>query len=482
MFSKTIYTTTLTNDVANRLFCNVTAKSYSSDMTFTATLRALLHKRLPVSEPVNLSLKQIGLSRGDLEAAAANSCMDVFTNGINPTDSTSNIHIVYAANNDSGKKMLELVEVNWKKHLKTYTPCEDLRLFYIKTLNGLFYVDEANKSTVIFLDSCDVKKYHALQMMIPKYLPWLFVDTPLSKKETALLKSLGNRSSGDYERIIEDFANDFDMRSEIIRSKLAGFETVFERQQINDATNSISEYERQYSMHLKTLQKVLSQINEQKILLAGLKCKVNDIGENSEIMDYFLCNKQLNLISVSGTEIEFVVNGYADVYDEEAFEAYVGSHFGYMYRDISDSITTVQMEKLYRAIFDDNILKLRISAAYRADMQRGITPLKEYFFPPESQTYLPNPHIQKYGCIGGYASRFQEYAHKHDYVGAIDQAVMSARNINWHDSTVINSFAHTLSCTSIKCIETPDGTLMSPSKAIKYLEKKGAEQECQDQS
>jgi hypothetical protein len=128
------------------------------------------------------------------------------------------------------------------------------------------------------------------------------------------------------------------------------------------------------------------------------------------------------------------------------------------------------MEKLYRAIFSERKYKLRLCAAYRADIRLGLTAIKSYVFPSESSTYLPNPHIQNHGCIGGYAERFQEYLQKRDYVGAIDQAVVSARNLNFCDSTVIKMFANKLSTTGIKCIEKPDGTLLSPREAIRELE------------
>ena len=66
---------------------------------------------------------------------------------------------------------------------------------------------------------------------------------------------------------------------------------------------------------------------------------------------------------------------------------------------------------------------------------------------------------------------------KKDYVGAIDQAVVSARNLNFYDSTVIGTFAHDLSCTTIKCIEKPDKTLITPLEAITETE---GDTTCQD--
>jgi hypothetical protein len=198
-------------------------------------------------------------------------------------------------------------------------------------------------------------------------------------------------------------------------------------------------------------------------------------------MEYFMCNKNLTIIDVNGTAIEFVLHGYVDVYDEEAFEKYYRNTNSYLYKDLCPLVTKKQMKSLYKAIFGDSPqYKMRICAAYTADIKTGLTANAHYPFPPESNTYLPNPHIQNHGCIGNYAVKFQEYMKKHDYVGAIDQAVVSARNLNFHDSIVISKFASQLSHnSSVTCLEKSDGTLLTPHEAIKELEK--GDSPCQDQ-
>jgi hypothetical protein len=111
-------------------------------------------------------------------------------------------------------------------------------------------------------------------------------------------------------------------------------------------------------------------------------------------------------------------------------------------------------------------------------MRTGLSAFKYYIFPADSETYLPNPHIQHFGCIGDYAIRFHEYMQKKDYIGAIEQAVVSARNLNFYDSTVMTKFAEELSYTAIKCIEKSDGILLTPLEAINEMEGNAV---CQDQ-
>jgi len=472
LFTKEINNLTLANDIADRLFDNITAQSFYMDRTFTATLRAVLGRRLPADKSVCMILVSLGC-----EAVTA----DIITEKIRQKDCGHDhtIYIVYPT--DKSDRVLESVGVyvgEGKRYLTSYTLQEDLRVFYVRMLKGLFYSNGSN--TIIFLDYLDTRRLHDLQMMIPKYLSTLFEDNPLTDDETALLKSLGSRSHGEYERLVEQFAGRLDMRSEIIKTRLKGFETVFERLRVEETNRNIEKYQKDYQAYLDNLRRTANLIQDQRIILAGLQCKIDETAEEeSELMEYFLCNKQLSVMRVQGMELEFVVHGYADVYDEDAFETYFGNHNSYLYNRLGNSVTKDEMDLLYRAVFGDGKYKLRVCAAYRADMRNGLRPVQNYTFPPESQTYLPNPHIQQYRCIGGYASRFVEYMQNRDYVGAIDQAAVSARNLNFHDSAVMPALAGNLSVTTVKCIEDADGNLMTPREAIKKLKEVAG---CQSQS
>lgn len=482
MFNKAIYETTLTSDAADRLFTNITV-SDAPDQSFLATLRALLRNRLPPNETVRLSCHALRFSRSDIGTSSGTACMNSFIPEAvrYPLASECNISIVYTTHPDAGEKMLEIVRANagtGKHHMSNYTQREDLHVFYARKINALFYIDDTNRNTIIFTDGLELKHFHALQMMIPKYLPRLFADSPLTEAETSLLKSTGNKSSIEYETLIEESAKELDLRAEIIREKLAGFETVFERIRAGEIRDQIDGYQNNYEYNLAVLREISQKIRNCQYTLAGLESSICKHSGDSELMEYFMCNKNLCLIRVTGTMMEFVAHGYVDIYDQDAFEQYVGNRGGYMYNGLSSSVTAAQMEKLYRAIFSEGRYKLRICAAYTADMQTGLKAIQSYSFPNESRTYLPNPHIQEFGCIGTYAGRFQEYMQKKDYVGAIDQAVVSARNLNFYDSTVIGAFARELSHTAIPCIEKTDGTLLTPQDAITELE--GGTNSCQD--
>ena len=215
MFTKPIYSTQLTGEDPDRLFTNITA-SGALDMTFLTTMRALLHKRIPEGEKVHLVCKALHYSLDEIETISTSQAMGRFIPGEAQLTSVSThrIVIVYTMNQNTGTKMLELVRAKFgtdRRHLDGFAVQQDLHIFYARKVNALFYYNATENMTVIFADKLEIKQFHALQMMLPKYFPRLFKDNPLTESETALLKSLGNKSAVDYERFIEEFAKSLDI-------------------------------------------------------------------------------------------------------------------------------------------------------------------------------------------------------------------------------------------------------------------------------
>jgi hypothetical protein len=474
MFTKAIYETTLTSEAADKLFANITDFN-TPDKSFLATLRALLHKRLPQGDTLGLKCHVINNTADEIASASVTRCMSWFVpESVHYLDSFDySIHIIYATQQGAGERMMEAIRSHVgadKRYLGSFTRRDDLHVFYARKAKALFYTNDTGKNTVIFTDKLELKQFHALQMMIPKYLPSLFTDAPLTEVETALLKSTGNKTTAEYETLIEGFTKGLDIRKELIRIKLAGFESVFERRRADELREEIERWQGIYETHLTSMRDASNQINENRYVLAGLESVINNRSGDSALMEYFMCNKNLSIVSVLGTAIIFVTHGYADVYDEEAFKQYVDNQNGFMYTNLSPAITKSQMEKLYNAIFSEGKYKLRMCTAFKADIRNGLTALMHYAFPTEIRNYLPNPHIQRFGCVGTYAGLFQEYIHKGDYIGAIEQAAVSGRNLNFYDSVAMGYFAETLSRSIASCIEAPNGTLLTPKEAIKELE------------
>ena len=87
---------------------------------------------------------------------------------------------------------------------------------------------------------------------------------------------------------------------------------------------------------------------------------------------------------------------------------------------------------------------------------------------------MPNPHIDRYNCLGNYERTINSMLLEHNYIGALEQCVASCKSLNWGDSTVMHVFMDTMYGSghyNNQCIELPDGNIVNPKDAIKWLEK-----------
>lgn len=126
-----------------------------------------------------------------------------------------------------------------------------------------------------------------------------------------------------------------------------------------------------------------------------------------------------------------------------------------------------------RAIFVDRKIRLRFCAAYEFDLQGQVTGLNNHEFEQSVfGTYMPNPHIQQYHCLGNYAQQINLFLQQQNYIGAIEQCIASCISLNWNDWTVIEKFLSVLLQDAWgvqRCIELPDGSVVSATDAIEWL-------------
>jgi len=158
LFTKPIFTTTLTGETADRLFQNVTATN-GHDKSFLATMRVLLHKRIR-ENPVVLTCRAMCFSEFEINSMPIAEALKWFIPDTvkSPTNEKHNIIIVYTTTTNVGAKMLEIIKANTgsgKRYMSSFTRHDDLKVFYARKLNALFYHSEIYRKTVIFTDKLE---------------------------------------------------------------------------------------------------------------------------------------------------------------------------------------------------------------------------------------------------------------------------------------------------------------------------------------
>ena len=478
MFKSSVMQTPFTADAANAYFTNITGGGFGYDRTFLATLRALLAPRMQEGESINLIF---GASNLTSSQVGSNSVRTVVTSICSNyyLDTPGQI-IIHSLKADQASNMacFKVIESDFTSIYEGYHRLDKLQAFYRKSFTVDCYINPDLKSVIVFVDGLDNKKMHYLQVSILAMLPWYFDPAKgMTEDEMALVYSLRETSPDKYNECLAKMVEQYDFKTARIRQLLSGFETRYERLECDKVRNEIAHLDSNIESHNRQIGECLRQRNEKCIRLMGLETKIASGEEgDSEIMEYFIRNKNLVLEEVSNTRMYFCAKGYLEYFDSDMAErvirnktSFVYSH-GYAARESNHE----KVKKLMTEIFvkDDPRLRIRFCAAYCFDLNGAVEACTGHDFGYEFTGYMPNTHINEYACMGNYSRTINELLQRRDYIGALEQCIASCKSLNWGDHTVMSRFMQRFWADNgaSRCIELPDGKVVNAKEAIQWLE------------
>ena len=473
MFKQSVSSTMLTSDAANIFFTHITGDKYGSDNTFLSTVRALVAPRMPEGESIHVSFGRSDYSASAISDTSAKRMVELICG--NMLRGNGQIYVHNLARRDEADNIanIELLKQQFCEVYEGWQYHEKISAFYQKSFKVICFINSSTKSASLFVEQLNLQKLHYLQMSILAFLPWYFDPAKgMAEVEMALVHSLRERSPAKYEECIAELAKRYDFEAGRIRKLLGDFETKFERMECDRVRRDISQVDRNLRDLDTKFANAIKQRNDLCIRLLGLERRIEE-GVEPELMEYFLCNRKLVLESVDGHYMYFAVRDYLSYFDEDAAATYINNKNGYFYSSCNSHMTKEGLEKLLNAIFIDQTLKIRFCAAYYFDMNGSVYPQSAHRFGPQFDGYRPNPHINEYSCMGNYTRTINNALAKRDYITALEQCVASAKSLNFHDSTVMRNFFDQFtsnSGSSYKAIELPDGSIVSPRDAIKWIE------------
>ena len=479
MFKTSISSTPFTSDAANSYFTNITGGIFGTDCSFLATLRALVAPRIKEGESVNLVFGSSDYTADTIRSVPADRAVAAICNNYNMNMAGQVFVHSLRADSDSNLANMKIIADRFVSVFPGYHRLDKFAEFYRKSFAVDCYINPELKSVIIFADCLDIRKMHYLQVSILAFLPWyLNQQEGITEDELALVKSLREKSSEEYERCLAKLAEQYDFRTARIRQMLRGFETRYEKIECDRVRQMIENIDREIDRLNNGIGEQFTKRNEQCIRLLGLEQKVANGGDDSEIMEYFLCNTKLVLERVTNTDMYFAVKDYLEYFDRDMAEQIINRSSSFVYRPGGGSGHTgaaaEKMKKLMTEIFvsEEPRLKVRVCAAYRFDLNGSVSPQGHHSFGSEYMGYLPNPHINNYNCMGNYTSTINRLLKNRDYIGALEQCIASCKSLNWGDSMVMTSFMRSMwgDEGNNRCIELPDGRVVKPNEAINWLE------------
>ena len=475
MFRQTVGSTPFTDDIANEYFRNkISGGSIGQDTSFLATLRALFSERIPDEDLISFYFEASSHRASSFDDDSFDSVVSLplWSHGL------AMLH-AFSGGADANKRCMDEAE-KYFGGLEGWTRLPRPTEYYAKTMRVLVFVNAANKNVAIFVDSTDMRKIHFLEAGVLSFFPWYFDPANgFSAEEKAVCESLMKTSPDAYHAALSAMAKKLGFRESIERRMLNDFESKGDRDRAEKEERDIMNLSSKIEDLEREIAAIIRDRYDRQIMLLGLREKL-DSGEGcGELGDYFATNKSVAFTGIRDDSFNFVAKGYLSYWDEELAERVIGKSSSYLYAGCSDN--GKDMELLYRAVFLERKIRLRVCAAFRIERRGTAYRYKEYAFPPgEFGTYMPNPHIDRFQCIGDNVSAIEQCISRGDYIGAVEQCAAATLNFNLADPTVMGVFSRMLNKTgdytpNINAFELPDGTVTDPKGAIEWLKSQKSE-------
>lgn len=489
MFRQSLGSTPLVSPVANSFFENINGGAYQGDVTFLSTLRALVASRMKEGEQIRLYFNNTSYTVDDVSSNTAGRVVGAIYNDSNYEDGSICIHSFNGRQEDN-YTCLELVKSTFCERYTEWHRLEKVTDFFRKTFLSMCFINPDKHKVVIFCDSLNIRRMHYLQCAIFAFLPWYFnPEEGVSADEMALIQSLREKTPDKYEECIAKIAAQYDFRASHIRRALADFETRYERQECERTQRNIRETMNYIEDLEERLADYFRQKREYEIKLLGLETKIaNGTSEDSEIMEYFLCNNKLELERVTNNTMLFATKDYATYFDEEMAKTMIDNERSYVYmpdgRACNNYIEKDDMKRLMYAIFIDQTLRLRLCSAYEFELGVRVRAQCGHDYSSEFNDCMPNPHIDRYQCMGNYERAINDCIKRNDYIGALEQSIASCKSLNFGDSTVMKELMRRMygldGYRHNRCIELPNGKVVTPKDAAMWLKAEEEKKQAQE--
>ena len=446
---------------------SVSGSAYQGDETMVATLRALLFERLN-GKPLHYEY------RNDPNEWHKRKTAPAIFRAVFGHDTSDENHFVLA--NIGNFENDEEFDMLYDNLAKLAEPQKDISTYLFE--NGGFKVgfltNNAKNSAYIFISNPNIRIYHLLQSFIPRYFKHLFVDNPLTDLEKELVKSLTERTSTNYAATIFKIASQKDYRKQVIECEMEGFERHCRDRQLEEARRRLADLKRRIEQLANEQREAYSKYDEQNIRVEGITALQNKAGDSREIIDYFIGNKAVDLISAQNGVLIFNVRTMLDFYDVEGYASM--SKNGDIYNSYDLSNGNVFRERENRKLLMDNLfsaspkIAIKMCAYFELNARGTANSQSGHDFGAAYQDYLPNPHFQRHNCLGNNEPEINNILMQGEMLAAVDQCISAARGVNVHETgATFRPMLHSVFESKDKIIRTIDGVDMTPEEALNWL-------------
>lgn len=472
MFPQRIEVTDFTESFAEDIF------KVKGDDVFDAvlktTLRAVLEPKLGDGESLTIVNLAYGMDKGDYEGVrdqeGKKEALSIFTPE-SVFNGTANMRLYMIDLRGMAKILPQLVEdateiygeAGWKR-------VERVTQFYVRDFDVICYINEELKSVLFLVGRNDVLRMHYITCSMPCWFPWYLSKETITKQDVALLSSLRKPRSDKFFAALEPFKAAYDFYSMRLKT-VDNFENAWIQQELNDSTYRIERFTEEINDLYGRIANKIKQKEDACIRLNGLRATYGD-NDSHEILDYLIENpKRVRYVESNSEMLRFDIVTTLQYWDPDYADDICRNDRSIVYtQQHGASISKEEMKKLFNAVFVSGEIKLKVCAQYVLKIRDyEVAGISGAHFSEYCSEYFPNTHIQQYHCLGAYAQPLTQAMEAHNYIGAIEQCMVSCASLNLTDTPVMEHFMSDFYRTTKKCLILPDGREVAPKEAIAYL-------------
>lgn len=487
MFSNVVPQTAFTSPKADLYFQGKIVQmgsTYNNDKTFLSSMRAFLYNKMGENDQQRLYFGRYNLD----PVTAANRAFADYASCT--PDLFSVFDLAGSCQKFTQEDKAKIIDIASQYDFEYVEKVEAL---FAKEFSIMCFRRAETKSIVMLVPVMTIKKWHLMQCCILGIMPWFFnPENGLDEDDKDLMYSFKKGTDDDYQSVLNRIASKIDFKTQYIKTVLNGFEHEHERRLFDSTKSAISDLENEIRNLQERISGYLVDLEQHNERLIGLSEKINSNNGDSDLMRYFISNSHVDLVDVNGTRLTYICKGYLTYFDANRAESYINNLDSEFYikdpygnRKYQNAASDEDAQKLFKAIFVDKLLKVRMCAAYRIDTGRmRAEGLQGYQYGGEYDCYMVNPHIDYHACIGTFGGVFLECLQRNDYIGCVESTIASALSLTIEDYTVLGEFVTLLwsgkgndrgTTNTGRCIELPNGACVTAKEAIEWLKEENYE-------
>lgn len=367
---------------------------------------------------------------------------------------------------------------SWNEFQSYYTSNRLVPVEAFLRKNGIYAVAyKVGECVCVHIKRLSRIKLGVVLSIIPNLFKEYFQDKPLNETEIEMLRCLavkGDNNKDRFIRLAKELLNGFDFRSSYIHSCLDGYETSSKKKAIESLKTEIDTLVERLDHYRDNIRDLYRRISAKNDAYNGMLMSIKDKVEN-DLAEYFIRNKNLILTEKLDSEIRFIVDGYMENFNPDAYIAvkengrfkdscFFCNEDGYLW---NESYSEEVVKALFDRVFIDMDVKLKICAAYSIDIGTfSLRGLRYYQYSDYGVIdSVPNAHIDRYSCLGSNEELMYEAMSNCDVMTAVSLCNASAQSINISESVTFSVVMMNIYSDGYKCFEFPDGKCYSMSEA-----------------